>query len=52
MAIQPVNEDLLEKIDSYIENLFIAPDAALEQNLADAKAADFRPSLSLPHRAA
>jgi len=46
MAIQPVNEDLLEKIDSYIENLFIAPDSALEQNLADAKAAGL-PSIAV-----
>ncbi len=46
MAIQPVNEDLLEKIDSYIENLFIAPDSALEQNLTDAKAAGL-PSIAV-----
>ncbi|HVV46908.1 MAG TPA: O-methyltransferase [Bryobacteraceae bacterium] len=39
MAIQPVNEELLEKIDSYIDNLFVPPDPALEQNLADAQAA-------------
>jgi predicted O-methyltransferase YrrM len=39
MAIQPVNEELLEKIDSYIDNLFVPPDPALEQNLADARAA-------------
>ena len=39
MAIQPVNEDLLERIDTYIDRLFIPPDAALEQNLSDAEAA-------------
>lgn len=39
MAIQPVNEDLLESIDSYIEQLFVPPDPALEQNLLDAKEA-------------
>jgi predicted O-methyltransferase YrrM len=43
MAIQPVNEELLEKIDSYIDGLFLPPDAALEQNLADAAAAGLPP---------
>jgi predicted O-methyltransferase YrrM len=46
MAIQPVNEALLEKIDSYIDNLFIPPDSALEQNLADAQAAGL-PSIAV-----
>jgi predicted O-methyltransferase YrrM len=39
MAIQPVNQDLLEEIDKYIENLFVPSDPALEQNLIDAEAA-------------
>jgi len=39
MAIQPVNEDLLEQVDQYIEKLFVPPDEALEQNLIDAEAA-------------
>jgi predicted O-methyltransferase YrrM len=37
--MQPVNEDLLEDIDKYIEKLFVPADAALEQNLIDAEAA-------------
>ena len=37
--MQPVNENLLEDIDQYIEHLFVPPDAALEQNLIDAEAA-------------
>jgi predicted O-methyltransferase YrrM len=48
MAIQPVNEDLLEKIDSYIDQLFVPPDAALERNLADAKAAGLPPIAVAP----
>jgi predicted O-methyltransferase YrrM len=39
MGIRPVNEALLERIDEYIENLFVPPDAALDQNLKDAEAA-------------
>jgi caffeoyl-CoA O-methyltransferase len=39
MAMQPVNEDLLQQIEEYIEHLFVPPDAALEQNLKDADAA-------------
>jgi predicted O-methyltransferase YrrM len=39
MAMQPVNEQLLEQIEEYIEHLFVPPDAALEQNLKDANAA-------------
>jgi hypothetical protein len=39
MGMQPVNEELLQKIDDYIEHLFVPPDAALEQNLKDADAA-------------
>jgi predicted O-methyltransferase YrrM len=39
MAMQPVNEDLLQDIDQYIEELFVPPDTALEQNLIDAEAA-------------
>ena len=37
--MQPVNEQLLEQIEEYIEHLFVPPDAALEQNLKDANAA-------------
>ncbi len=37
--MQPVNEDLLEQIDAYIDELFVPPDTALEQNLKDADAA-------------
>lgn len=48
MAIQPVNEELLEKIDSYIDNLFVPPDTALEQNLADAQAAGLPPIAVAP----
>ena len=39
MAMQPVNEDLLQQIEDYIEHVFVPPDAALEQNLKDAEAA-------------
>jgi len=46
MAIQPVNEELLEKIDSYIDNLFVPPDSALDQNLADARSAGL-PSIAV-----
>jgi predicted O-methyltransferase YrrM len=48
MAIQPVNEELLEKIDSYIDNLFVPPDPALDQNLADAAAAGLPPIAVAP----
>jgi len=48
MAIQPINENLLEKIDSYIEDLFIPSDPALEQNLVDAKAAGLPPIAVAP----
>lgn len=36
--MKPVNEELLQRIDDYIDRLFV-PDAALEQNLKDADAA-------------
>ena len=39
MPTRPVNEELLEGIEKYIERLFVPPDAALEQNLKDAEAA-------------
>ncbi len=39
MGMQPVNEDLLEDVDKYIEKLFVPADTALEQNLIDAEAA-------------
>lgn len=44
--MKPVNEDLLEQIDSYVEHLFVTPDAALDQNLADADAAGL-PSINV-----
>jgi predicted O-methyltransferase YrrM len=37
--MQPVNEELIEHIDAYIEDLFTPPDQVLSQNLADAGAA-------------
>lgn len=39
MGMQPVNEDLLQQIDEYIEHLFVPPDPALGHNLTDADAA-------------
>jgi predicted O-methyltransferase YrrM len=48
MAIQPVNEELLEKIDSYIDDLFLPPDSALEQNLVDAQSAGLPPIAVAP----
>ncbi|HEY4088102.1 MAG TPA: O-methyltransferase [Bryobacteraceae bacterium] len=48
MAIQPVNEELLEKIDSYIDDLFVPPDSVLDQNLADAAAAGLPPIAVAP----
>ncbi len=41
--MQPVNEELIERIDAYIEDLFNQPDEVLSQNLADTYAA------GLPH---
>jgi predicted O-methyltransferase YrrM len=38
-----VNEQLLRQIDEYIEHLFVPPDAALERNLQDARAAGLPP---------
>ena len=37
--METVNEQLIERIDAYIEALFTPPDAALSRNLADAEAA-------------
>ena len=37
--MEPVNEQLIEGIDAYIETLFTPSDAALAQNLADAEGA-------------
>ena len=37
--MHPVNEILLKQIEDYIGNLFVPPDAALEQNLKEADAA-------------
>lgn len=37
--MRPVNEQLLEQIDAYIDELFVPPDPALDQNLKDADAA-------------
>jgi predicted O-methyltransferase YrrM len=44
--MQPVNEELIERIDAYIEDLFTHPDEALSQNLADAEAAGL-PSINV-----
>jgi predicted O-methyltransferase YrrM len=41
--MQPLNEQLVEQIDQYIENLFTPPDPVLLENLKDADAA------GLPH---
>jgi caffeoyl-CoA O-methyltransferase len=37
--MEPVSEELIERIDAYIEELFTPPDEALSLNLADANAA-------------
>ena len=37
--MQPVSSEILERIDDYIERLFVAPDETLEQNLRDSAAA-------------
>ena len=39
MGNHPVNEQLLNEIDDYIETLFVPPDPALEQNLKNSDAA-------------
>ena len=44
--MQLVNEELIESIDAYIEDLFTQPDEALSQNLADAEAAGL-PSINV-----
>jgi predicted O-methyltransferase YrrM len=41
--MEPVNEQLIERIDAYIEALFTPPDAVLSQNLQDADAAGLPP---------
>jgi predicted O-methyltransferase YrrM len=41
--MEPVNEQLLERIDNYIEDLFIADDRALAENLRDADEAGLPP---------
>jgi predicted O-methyltransferase YrrM len=48
MSMQPINENLLEQIDDYIERLFVPPDAALEQNLKDTAAAGLPPIAVAP----
>jgi len=37
--MEPINEQLVERIDRYIEDLFVPPDAALSKNLEDADSA-------------
>jgi predicted O-methyltransferase YrrM len=37
--MQPVSSEILERIDAYIERLFVASDDTLEQNLRDSEAA-------------
>lgn len=41
--MQPLSETLVERIDRYVEELFVAPDATLDQNLRDAEAAGLPP---------
>jgi len=41
--MQPINETFLQKIDDYIDDLFVPPDPALEANLKDAAAAGLPP---------
>lgn len=41
--MEPVNGQLIERIDAYIEDLFTPRDPALSQNLADAEAAGLPP---------
>jgi predicted O-methyltransferase YrrM len=44
--MEPMNEQLMERIDRYIENLFTPSDAALVENLKDADAAGL-PSINV-----
>ena len=44
--MQPINEVFLQKIDDYIDDLFVPPDPALEENLKDAAAAGL-PSIAV-----
>ena len=37
--MQPLSSEILERIDDYIEQLFVASDATLDQNLRDSQAA-------------
>jgi caffeoyl-CoA O-methyltransferase len=41
--MQPLSEMLVERIDRYVEHLFVTPDATLDQNLRDAEAAGLPP---------
>ncbi|MGP8245773.1 MAG: O-methyltransferase [Bryobacteraceae bacterium] len=41
--MEPLNEQLVERIDRYIEDLFTPPDAVLEENLKDADACGLPP---------
>src|ERR1035441_295656 len=41
--MEPLNEQLIERIDAYIEDLFTPPDPVLSQNLAAAEAAGLPP---------
>jgi predicted O-methyltransferase YrrM len=41
--MQPINEALVQQIDDYIDDLFVPPDPALEENLKDAEAAGLPP---------
>lgn len=41
--MEPLDEQLIERIDAYIESLFTPPDQFLSQNLADAEAAGLPP---------
>jgi len=48
--MEPLNEQLVENIDRYIEDLFVPPDSALSQNLQDAAAAGLPPIQVSPNQ--
>lgn len=41
--MQPINEAFVQKIDDYIDDLFVPPDPALEENLKNSEAAGLPP---------
>lgn len=48
--MEPLNEELVENIDRYVEDLFVPPDTALSQNLRDAEAAGLPPIQVSPNQ--